>query len=170
MKEKILITLFGLYFVVCLGGIGVAFYLWHHTNISPEQPLAFSHVRHAGELKLECVHCHQYADKGPRATVPAMSICAKCHEKMTSESEDVKRLQELFKENEPVHWIKVHSVPWHVVFTHKRHIKAGVDCATCHGQVEGMEQVRRVRSLEMGWCVGCHRKNDAPTDCLTCHK
>jgi hypothetical protein len=33
-----------------------------------------------------------------------------------------------------------------------------------------MDRVRRVSSLEMGWCVNCHMENKASIDCLTCHK
>lgn len=42
-------------------------------------------------------------------------------------------------------------------------------CAICHGDVGSMEKVRQVRSLKMGDCLDCHRKNSAPTDCTTCH-
>ena len=42
-------------------------------------------------------------------------------------------------------------------------------CAVCHGKIRGMEKVKQERSLKMGDCVDCHRDNDAPTDCTTCH-
>jgi hypothetical protein len=42
-------------------------------------------------------------------------------------------------------------------------------CAICHGEVRGMEKVKQERRLKMGDCVDCHRDNDAPTDCVTCH-
>ena len=64
-----------------------------------------------------------------------------------------------------------------VVFTHERHVRAGVRCRECHGDVERMEIVRQVASLEMGWCLGCHhrKQREQPgrerlTDCVTCHK
>jgi len=151
-----------------IGALGFAYGALEDT--APEQPVAFSHVRHVGEVGLDCEHCHEYADKGPRATVPAMSICADCHEGMETENPEVKKLQGYLKRNEPVPWVKVHDLPWHALFNHKRHVRAGVECATCHGQLETMERVRRVRSLEMGWCVNCHRNKGAPTDCWTCHK
>ena len=74
------------------------------------------------------------------------------------------------KKQQPVAWWKVHDLPWHVHFTHKRHIRAEVDCWACHGQVQAMSRMRQARSLDMGWCVNCHRKENAPTDCWTCHK
>ena len=168
-KALILMAVSGFYATCIAAKHGVGF-LWYLEDVAPEQPIAFSHVRHAGELALECTKCHQYADKGKRATVPAMSICAECHGKMETDNPEVKKLQEYLAEDRPVEWVKVHDLPWHVHFTHKRHIKAGVECRTCHGDVEGMPRMRRVRSLEMGWCVGCHRMKEASTDCLTCHK
>ena len=42
-------------------------------------------------------------------------------------------------------------------------------CSICHGDVGSMTKVKQVRSLKMGDCVDCHRKNEAPTDCTTCH-
>jgi len=43
-------------------------------------------------------------------------------------------------------------------------------CGLCHGEVRGMDQMRQVRSLKMGWCIDCHSHNEASIDCLTCHK
>ncbi len=42
-------------------------------------------------------------------------------------------------------------------------------CAICHGKVRAMDKVKQERRLKMGDCVDCHRDNDAPTDCVTCH-
>ena len=42
-------------------------------------------------------------------------------------------------------------------------------CAICHGKIRSMEKVKQERRLKMGDCVDCHRNNDAPTDCVTCH-
>ena len=42
-------------------------------------------------------------------------------------------------------------------------------CTICHGRVREMDKVKQERSLKMGDCVDCHRDNDAPTDCVTCH-
>jgi hypothetical protein len=82
----------------------------------------------------------------------------------------VKKLRAYWAEKHPIEWVKVHELPWHVGFTHKRHVKAGVDCAVCHGGVAKMARVKRVRPLTMGWCVTCHWTRGAPTDCATCHR
>jgi hypothetical protein len=79
----------------------------------------------------------------------------------------------------PLAWVKVHQLPRFVYFNHSAHVKRGVECQSCHGQVETMERVRQVSDLSMGWCVNCHRdantngivgnKVNAPTDCVACH-
>jgi len=158
------LLLFGLAVVI---GMGV---FWYHNDRKPEQPIAFNHQVHVVKLELECASCHQYADKSPRAGIPAMQVCMDCHKSAITEHPEIKKLTEYWNKKEPVPWVKVHWQRWHVHFTHKRHIKAGIECATCHGEVKAMTTARRVRSMEMGWCVNCHRENKAPTDCLTCHK
>ena len=48
-------------------------------------------------------------------------------------------------------------------------IAASATCTICHGDVGGMVKVEQVRSLKMSDCVDCHRDNNGPTDCTTCH-
>ena len=79
----------------------------------------------------------------------------------------------------PIEWVKVHNLPDYVYFDHRAHVNVGVDCQTCHGNVESMERVRQVKSLSMGWCINCHRESNrigikgklvnASLDCTTCH-
>jgi hypothetical protein len=169
MNKLITLALTGYFGVMLLAVIGLGGH-WHATGLPPEQPIAFSHKLHLNTVGLTCTHCHQYADKGLQATVPAMSICMECHKDVKTDSPEIQKLTHAWDEGKGVEWVKVHDVPWHVHFTHKRHIKAGIQCASCHGEVQAMDQMRQVRSLEMGWCVSCHRLNAASTDCLTCHK
>ena len=75
-----------------------------------------------------------------------------------------------FNDKEPIPWVKVHVMPDYVKFNHKRHIKGGVGCQECHGQIQEMEQVERVSSMKMGWCVSCHRERGASIDCVVCHR
>src|SRR4030067_1952114 len=93
-----------------------------------------------------------------------------CHRAIATDKEEIRKLTRHYEEKRPVLWIRVYSLPEHVYFSHKRHAKAGVDCAECHGMVGAMIKIRRVGSLEMGWCVSCHRVKGAPRDCATCHK
>ena len=54
-------------------------------------------------------------------------------------------------------------------FNHAPHIRASVDCATCHGDVSQMSVAEHAVDHSMGFCVNCHREKKASNDCLTCH-
>lgn len=63
-------------------------------------------------------------------------------------------------EQGPIPWVKVHDLPDFVTFTHKRHVKAGLACQECHGEVQDdMTVARRVSELTMGWCLNCHESH-----------
>lgn len=51
---------------------------------SPEQPIAYSHRLHAGELGIPCLYCHGGAEKSPRAGIPAANVCMNCHRYVTA--------------------------------------------------------------------------------------
>jgi hypothetical protein len=171
MKSIIQLLLCG-HFVVCIFlCFGYAFY-WYTYKRIPSQPIAFSHKTHLTKVGLACVDCHKYADVGLSPGVPPVSKCMSCHAEVKKTSPEIIKLTEFWNNTTPVPWIKVHNLPTHVYFSHKRHIKRGISCETCHGQVKGMDEIKQVRSLNMGMCVSCHREPEykAPTDCLTCHK
>ncbi|MDZ4785602.1 MAG: cytochrome c3 family protein [bacterium] len=138
---------------------------------SPEQPIKFSHKLHAGDLKMECQFCHWTVTKSPFAAIPEAEICMGCHAALIpKQSPEVDKLKKYYTDNQPIPWEKVHVMPDHVKFNHKRHVKAGVTCQECHGQVPQMEVVERASSMKMGWCIDCHRNRGASIDCSTCHK
>jgi hypothetical protein len=95
-----------------------------------------------------------------------------CHESIATDRPEIQKVQQYWDEQKPIPWIKVHDVPDFVHFTHKRHIKAGLECQQCHGPVETMDRIERQASLRMPWCVECHteREVDNGRDCWTCHK
>jgi hypothetical protein len=136
----------------------------------PAQPIAFSHAIHVGKVGLECTHCHTTVGSSSFPGMPSVSICMACHENAAIDRPEVKKLRAYWAEKRPIEWVKVHELPWHVGFTHKRHVRAGVDCAECHGEVKTESRIRQVRSLTMGWCITCHRARGAPRDCWTCHR
>ncbi len=45
----------------------------------PDQPIAFSHLLHAGEMNIDCQYCHSAAEKGRHAGIPAAGTCLNCH-------------------------------------------------------------------------------------------
>jgi hypothetical protein len=139
-------------------------------NANPvKQPIAFSHAHHVGEVGIDCQFCHAYARRGPVAGIPSVQRCAGCHEVVLSERPEIVKVLTYWKNEEPIPWVRVHDLPDHVRFSHKPHIRAGVNCSDCHGDVETMEAAVQVESLSMGWCLDCHKEREASRDCLICH-
>jgi len=159
-----------------------------------EQPIAYSHKLHAGELKIQCQYCHTYAKRSIHAGIPSTEICMNCHGEspngiprvdptgkpelykllsynygsevvINKYAKDEKTKSEIAKvtsgiQKQEIPWVKVHDLPDFVHFTHKRHVKAGIECQECHGEVqEDMTVGRRVNELTMGWCLTCHESH-----------
>ncbi|VAW36697.1 hypothetical protein MNBD_DELTA02-663 [hydrothermal vent metagenome] len=163
--------------VICIIVAGVTFLVgWKISDTyligrTPAQPIEFSHVIHAGQNDIPCQYCHIYAERSRYSGVPNVRKCMGCHKVIKTESPEIKKLKKYWDDKEPIPWIKVHNLPDHVVFPHKRHIRAGVQCTRCHGDVASMPRVTRVSSLNMGWCLSCHMENKVENgrDCWTCH-
>jgi hypothetical protein len=147
-----------------------AFGLLGQPPIRPTQPIEFTHAVHAGQLGMECLECHRYADKSIYAGLPDAEFCMGCHEDVATDRPEIVKLTRVFLAGEPVEWVRVYAVKPHVYFTHKRHVLSGIKCQECHGPVELMTTVQRVTDLGMGWCMECHTARGAPKDCDTCHK
>ncbi len=156
------------FFILAYVALGVDYY--RHKQ-APDQPIAFSHKIHVGKVGLQCLFCHETADKAAFAGIPAVEKCMSCHKNVATDRAEIQKLTGYWNRREPMEWNRVHRirVRKHVYFSHERHITAGVNCTHCHGVVKHMDKIRQVSSLEMGWCVQCHRVNKASTDCLTCH-
>lgn len=138
---------------------------------TPEQPIAFSHVKHE-EAGLTCDRCHRGAVAGKQADLPALRLCAQCHRREVSDHPEVQKVLAAYEEKTPIPWVKVNVLPDKamVQFNHRAHAKAEVGCEQCHGDVASMGVAEAVREVaDMGWCIDCHRENDASDDCLTCH-
>ena len=133
------------------------------------QPIAFSHQHHVTEMEIDCQFCHAYARRGPVAGIPSVQRCVGCHRQVLNDSPEVQKLMQYWEARSPIEWVRVHDLPDHVRFTHKRHVRAGVECQDCHGDVGSMEAAQQVEELSMGWCLGCHQERRAPLDCLVCH-
>ena len=129
------------------------------TNVgyAPEQPVAFSHALHAGELGLDCRYCHNTVERAARAAIPPTQTCMNCHERIKTESEALAPVLRSFAEGTPIPWRRVHDLPDYVYFDHSAHVTRGVGCVTCHGRIDTMKRVRQEQPLSMAWCVECHR-------------
>ena len=128
----------------------------------PDQPIAFSHKIHAGQLEVECVYCHNSVEKSKHAGIPTTNVCMNCHKAVsegpTTGTEEIAKIYEAagfdantFKysgETKPVNWVKVHNLPDHVYFNHSQHVVVGgLDCKQCHGDM-AKETVAKVMTIE----------------------
>jgi hypothetical protein len=125
---------------------------WNVQRKAPDQPIAFSHEIHVGKLNLECLFCHDMADKSTFAGIPSVKKCMDCHVAVRTDRPEIQKLTKYWNDKEPIPWNRVHRIRIrnHDYFSHKRHVKAGVKCEQCHGQLAAMAQVRAVSSLKMG--------------------
>ena len=138
------------------------------------QPLAFPHDLHAGKNSIPCMYCHFSADRSRDAGIPSVQLCAGCHipggvPMVRADSAGVKTLIAYWQKKEPIPWVRIYKLPDYVHFPHMMHVNAGLSCQQCHGPVETMKEVAQFASLQMGWCVNCHRQNQVRTDCWVCH-
>lgn len=139
------------------------------------QPIAFPHNTHAGDFRIDCQYCHFSAERSVDAGLPAVSACMGCHIiiRGRNKPEEVQKLHDFWDRGEPIPWVRIYKVPDHVKFPHMRHVAktAGAfECQECHGQVQEIDVIEEVaQPLKMGWCVQCHRDNDASIDCTVCH-
>jgi hypothetical protein len=140
-----------------------------NVGYTPKQPIAFSHKLHAGTRKIPCLYCHSNAERSRHATVPAMNVCMNCHIVARTDRPAIQEITKLYQENRPVEWVRIHRLPDYVYFSHRWHVAKGFACQKCHGEVQTMDEVTQVAPLKMGWCISCHRQNQAPTECNTCH-
>ena len=96
------------------------------------------------------MYCHSGVTKSHYATIPAVETCMGCHKLVHTDAPEIKKLKQYYDEKRPVEWEPVNNLPEHAHFNHERHLKAGVGCQTCHGQINKMEVVEKVASLKDG--------------------
>jgi mono/diheme cytochrome c family protein len=145
---------------------------------APTQPINYSHELHAGKYKINCLYCHSGADKSKQATIPSPSTCMNCHMHVTASknydgnvSPEIqkiynavgwdadKKMYDPAKPKSAIKWVRIHNLPDLAYFNHSQHVKVGkVECQACHGPIETMKVVSQQTSLQMGWCINCHRE------------
>ncbi len=162
---------------------------------APAQPILFSHVVHAGSFQIGCQYCHADARRSEYAGVPSVERCMGCHRIIgAQDNPEIQKIHRYAERGEAVPWVRVFKVPEFTYFPHKPHVRAGVECQSCHGPVERMRVVGAATGprllndlknlvglrppsppLTMGWCLDCHREQNAtrgmraPLDCIACH-
>ena len=131
---------------------------------APEQPIAFSHKIHAGQYEIGCQYCHTGVEIGKSANIPSVNICMNCHSQIKTDSPEIQKLYAAQESGQPIEWVRVHNLPDLAYFNHSQHVKVGgVECQTCHGEIQEMEVVKQHAPLTMGWCIDCHRNTSLNT-------
>lgn len=147
-------------------------------NYSPVQPIKYSHKIHAGKLQIDCKYCHSTAEYSKQASIPSANTCMNCHKFVSlrdrydgNVSPEIDKIykavgwdpenSEYIKDykQKPIEWVRIHNLPDLSYFNHSQHVKVGkVECQTCHGPIQEMEQVYQFATLQMDWCINCHRE------------
>jgi len=130
---------------------------FNHVGEARPQPVQFSHKHHVGDDGIDCRYCHSSVETSAFAGIPSTRVCMTCHSQVWSDSPYLAAVRESYQNNTPLEWVRVHDLPDYVYFNHSIHINKGVACIMCHGRVDQMPLVWREKSLEMKWCLSCHR-------------
>jgi hypothetical protein len=122
-----------------------------------EQPVQFSHQHHVGGIGIDCRYCHTSVEVSSSPGIPPTKTCINCHSQIWAESPYLEPVRASFRDDQPLRWIRVHDLPDFVYFNHSIHVNKGVGCETCHGRVDRMPLMVQQASLQMEWCLDCHR-------------
>jgi hypothetical protein len=132
----------------------------------PDQPIPFSHKHHVEGLGLQCQYCHTSVEKSSYAGIPPTKTCINCHAQIWTNAALLQPVRDSWATGQSIQWIRVHDLPDFVYFNHEIHVNKGIGCASCHGRVDQMPLMYMQNTLQMEWCLDCHRnpaKNIRPT-------
>lgn len=126
-------------------------------NEAREQPVPFSHEHHVSGLGIDCRYCHTSVEQSSFAGIPPTNTCMNCHRQIWNTSPTLEPVRESYRTNRSIQWTRVNDLPDFVYFNHGIHISKGIGCESCHGRVDRMPLTRQENSLQMEWCLNCHR-------------
>ncbi len=155
------VSIFSAVFVIV--GIGWAYNRFIRSDyvtgkdVAHEQPVPFSHQHHVGGLGIDCRYCHTSVEKSAFAGMPSTQTCMNCHSQIWVNSPMLKLVRDSYQKGKSLEWNRVHNLADFVYFNHSIHVKKGVGCASCHGPVDHMPLMRQHATLQMDWCLQCHR-------------
>ena len=122
-----------------------------------DQPIQFSHLHHVTDDGIDCRYCHTSVETSSFAGIPPTKTCMNCHSQLFATEPILEPVRASFRDDTPLHWVRVHDLPDFVYFNHSIHVKKGMGCETCHGRVDQMPLMEQVNTLQMDWCLNCHR-------------
>ena len=164
-------TIFGAVFVVVI--LGWVLYVVQgspfitYAGVRKPQPVPFSHQHHVTGLGIDCRYCHTSVETSSFAGIPPTKTCMNCHAQIWTNAQLLEPVRASYRSGESLQWTRVNQLPDFVFFNHSIHVTKGVGCNTCHGPVDLMPLMYQQESLQMEWCLGCHRdpgKNLRPRD------
>ncbi|MEE2658149.1 MAG: cytochrome c3 family protein [Candidatus Latescibacterota bacterium] len=126
-------------------------------GVARDQPVPFSHKHHVTGMGIDCRYCHTTVEEAPFAGIPPVETCMTCHSLVWTEAPLLEPVRAAFRDNKPLQWTRVHDLPDFVYFKHDIHINKGIGCVSCHGQVDQMPLMWKENTLNMEWCLECHR-------------
>jgi hypothetical protein len=122
-----------------------------------DQPIPFSHQHHVGGIGIDCRYCHTSVEVSASAGMPPTKTCMNCHSQIWNRSPMLEPVRASFRSGESIEWTRVHDLPDFVYFNHGAHVNRGIGCVSCHGRVDRMPLMYQEKSLQMEWCLECHR-------------
>ena len=126
-------------------------------HVAREQPVPFSHQHHVGGMGIDCRYCHTSVEVAASAGMPPTKTCMNCHSQIWNQSAMLEPVRESFRSDKSLEWVRVHDLPDFAYFAHASHVNRGIGCSTCHGRVDRMPLMSMSASLQMEWCLDCHR-------------
>jgi hypothetical protein len=173
--------------LVVLGAFGYKFGMDEvgvQQGYAPSQPINFSHKIHAGQYEMDCKYCHSTVEKSKSASIPSLNTCMNCHKYVKASEkyggETSPEIQKIYNaigfdgenmeyiegyEQKPIEWVRIHNLPDLSYFNHSQHVVVGkLECQTCHGPIQEMDKVGQYSTLQMGWCIDCHRERGIDTE------
>jgi hypothetical protein len=127
-------------------------------GVTLAQPVPFSHDHHVSGLGIDCRYCHTSVEEAAFAGLPPTATCINCHKLIWNDSPMLEPVRASYAKGEPIAWSRVHDLPDYVYFNHSIHVAKGIGCDSCHGRIDQMKLVYQDASLQMEWCLDCHRR------------
>ena len=152
-------------FVLALAGLSLAILLninrldyVSHVGLAKDQPVPFSHKHHVTGMGIDCRYCHTSVEESSFAGIPPVETCMGCHSLVWTEAPLLEPVRAAWRDQVPLQWTRVHDLPDFVYFRHDIHVAKGIGCTSCHGPVDQMPLMYKENTLNMEWCLECHRE------------
>jgi hypothetical protein len=136
---------------------------WPENN--DQKHLKFSHKQHIDNGASDCAQCHPAATsmKASDSLRPTHDNCTSCHEDQLGGECG-------FCHVDPENIQAVPVPERNLVFSHKQHIAVkGVECKTCHTNIEEASLATKENMPSMTVCATCHNERQVTNQCEACH-